>query len=83
MYVALTRAKDELTVNFPLRYHVNRYATDDKHVYAQISRFIEPIRELFHEPAAKVDAHTDPALVVAESVGVADEVDIALSALWS
>jgi len=79
MYVALTRAKDELTVNFPLRYHVNRYATDDKHVYAQISRFIEPVRELFVEPAAHTDAIADPLLV---AVGVADEVDLALSALW-
>ncbi len=82
MYVALTRAKDELTVNFPLRYHVNRYATDDKHVYAQISRFIEPVRELFHEPSAGIEPQLDPDLTLVGSVGVADEVDLALSALW-
>ncbi len=82
MYVALTRAKDELTVNFPLRYHVNRYATDDKHVYAQISRFIEPVRELFHEPANGLEPEVDPDPTLVGSVGVADEVDLALSALW-
>ena len=42
MYVALTRAKDELTIHVPLRFHVNRFASDDRHVYAQISRFLEP-----------------------------------------
>jgi DNA helicase-2/ATP-dependent DNA helicase PcrA len=81
MYVALTRAKDELTVNFPLRFHVNRHATDDRHVYAQLSRFIEPVRELFDEESAapEVDLRSDMAL---STVGVADEVDTLLAALW-
>jgi DNA helicase-2/ATP-dependent DNA helicase PcrA len=60
MYVALTRAKDELTVNFPLRFHVNRKANDDKHVYAQLSRFVEPVRHLFEEGGAsstRTDGH--------------------------
>ena len=82
MYVALTRAKDELTVDFPLRYHVNRYATDDRHVYAQISRFIEPVRELFDEPTPALQNDSETDLVLAGSVGVAGEVDVALAALW-
>jgi DNA helicase-2/ATP-dependent DNA helicase PcrA len=82
MYVALTRAKDELSVHFPLRFHVNRYANDDRHVYAQISRFIEPIRELFDEPSApSVGLDIESELQLA-GVGVADEVGLALSALW-
>ena len=84
MYVALTRAKDELTVNFPLRFHVNRYATDDRHVYAQLSRFIDPVRELFDEESDRreIDLRTpDPALAGA-TVGVADEVDTLLASLW-
>ena len=84
MYVALTRAKEELTVNFPLRFHVNRFATDDRHVYAQLSRFIEPVRELFDEQA--VSPKEEVALDVADAelapVGVADEVDSMLAALW-
>ena len=79
-YVAMTRAKDELTVNFPLRFHVNRRALDDKHVYAQLSRFVEPIRDLFHEPAAApVD---DDEIANLADVGLADEVDTSLSSLW-
>ena len=81
MYVALTRAKDELTVNFPLRFHVNRHANDDRHVYAQLSRFIDPVRELFDEVSAPpaVDLWADVDLA---TVGVADEVDTLLAALW-
>ncbi len=79
-YVAMTRAKDELTVNFPLRFHVNRRALDDKHVFAQLSRFIEPIRELFQEPAA--DPPTGDGFAAAADMGLADEVDVALSSLW-
>ncbi len=79
MYVALTRAKDELIINFPLRYHVNRYATDDKHVYAQMSRFIEPVRELFHQPATP----TKPEPLIAGSTSTVDEVDLDLASLWS
>ena len=82
MYVALTRAKDELTVNFPLRFHVNRHATDDRHVYAQLSRFIDPVRELFDEehPVAEPDRR-DPTADLA-TVGVSDEVDTLLASLW-
>ncbi|MBT5138008.1 MAG: ATP-dependent helicase [Acidimicrobiaceae bacterium] len=82
MYVALTRAKDELSVHFPLRFHVNRYANDDRHVYAQISRFIEPIRELFDEPSAPCVGLDIESEVQLAGVGVADEVDLALSSLW-
>jgi DNA helicase-2/ATP-dependent DNA helicase PcrA len=79
-YVALTRAKDELTVNFPLRFHVHRHATDDRHIYAQVSRFIDPIRHLFDEEASPVTTPLDQVDLV--DVGVADEVDAQLAALW-
>jgi DNA helicase-2/ATP-dependent DNA helicase PcrA len=88
MYVALTRAKDELTVNFPLRFHVNRHARDDRHVYAQLSRFIEPIRSLFDETGTGGQDAADAVGALADggasgSVGVADEVDAMLASLWS
>jgi ATP-dependent DNA helicase UvrD/PcrA len=82
MYVALTRAKDELTVNFPLRFHVNRLATDDRHVYAQLSRFIEPVRELFVEESAVREIDPSRSDIELATVGVADEVDAQLAALW-
>mgnify|MGYP001828112041 CR=1 FL=1 len=81
-YVALTRAKDELTVNFPLRFHVHRHATDDRHVYAQLSRFIEPVRSLFDERAEELDLISEPVQAPWCSVGVADEVDAMLTSLW-
>ncbi|GJM39490.1 MAG: DNA helicase [Acidimicrobiales bacterium] len=84
MYVALTRAKDELTVNFPLRFHVNRYATDDRHVYAQLSRFVDPVRELFDEETDRreIDLREPDAALAGATVGVADEVDTLLASLW-
>ncbi len=84
-YVALTRARDELTVNFPLRFHVHRHATDDRHVFAQLSRFIEPVRPLFDEcgPAGPPDPGGDPGRDAnLAAVGVADEVDVLLASLW-
>ncbi len=81
LYVAVTRAKAELTVSFPLRFHVNRFNTDDRHVYAQLSRFIEPVRHLFDETVT-VPADAEPELSFG-NVGVADEVDAMLTSLWS
>ncbi|MEM9654150.1 MAG: ATP-dependent helicase [Actinomycetota bacterium] len=81
LYVAVTRAKAELTVSFPLRFHVNRFNTDDRHVYAQLSRFIDPIRNLFDETVT-APADAEPELSFG-NVGVADEVDAMLTSLWS
>ncbi len=41
-YVALTRAKDRLYVLFPLRYYHRKYRMADTHLYAQLTRFVEP-----------------------------------------
>ncbi len=53
LYVAMTRAKDMLYVYFPLRYYHTRWATGDRHSYAQLSRFIaDTARHLFEERSA-------------------------------
>ncbi len=39
-YVAVTRARNSLDVYVPLRFHVNRNSSDDRHVWAQPSRFL-------------------------------------------
>ena len=49
MYVALTRARDVLSVYVPLRYHHKRAGVGDRHSYAPISRFLAPVRSLFDE----------------------------------
>ena len=82
LYVAVTRAKAELTVSFPLRFHVNRFANDDRHVYAQLSRFLEPVRDLFEETVSTA-ADDDTQVLSLGNVGVADEVDAMLTSLWS
>jgi DNA helicase-2/ATP-dependent DNA helicase PcrA len=41
-YVALTRARDVLEVNVPLRFHRHRARLDDLHDWAQASRFLSP-----------------------------------------
>lgn len=81
LYVALTRAKDELFVHAPLRFHVNRFGSDDRHLYAQMSRFIEPVRDRFEEVTASNDSLDEQAIELS-SVGVTDEVDTLLSSLW-
>lgn len=79
LYVALTRARDELTVSFPLRYHVQRYTGSDRHHLAQLSRFLQPIQDRFEAVTDEHDAATAP---VIDTVGVAVEVDVLLHSLW-
>ena len=80
LYVALTRAKEHLAVTYPLRYHIHRYGSDDRHHFAQLSRFLEPVRELFDEST------TDPGnaggdSIFLETIDLTDEVDILVDGL--
>lgn len=83
MYVALTRARDVLTLYAPLRYHHSR-SRGDRHSYAPISRFLSPLRHLFDQVGDGPDGQ-DPAssLDLRERVSLADEVDAATHSLWS
>jgi DNA helicase II / ATP-dependent DNA helicase PcrA len=40
-YVAVTRARDRLYLYAPLRMHHHRLAADDRHSYAQLTRFLD------------------------------------------
>ena len=40
-YVAVTRARDQLFLYAPMRLHHHRLAGDDRHSYAQLSRFLD------------------------------------------
>ncbi|HAS13408.1 MAG TPA: ATP-dependent DNA helicase, partial [Acidimicrobiaceae bacterium] len=42
LYVAVTRARDELHVHVPLRFHHHRNRLDDAHSTGQRSRFLTP-----------------------------------------
>ena len=39
-YVAVTRARDQLFLYAPMRLHHHRLASDDRHGYGQLSRFL-------------------------------------------
>jgi DNA helicase-2/ATP-dependent DNA helicase PcrA len=80
LYVAITRARSELTVSFPHRFHVNRFSTDDRHVYARLSRFLDPVRHLFDEKVELPPDDETRAFPLA-GVGVAEEVDAMLHSL--
>jgi DNA helicase II / ATP-dependent DNA helicase PcrA len=57
-YVALTRAKRDLRVYFPLRLYHRRNGFGDGHAYAQLTRFVSgPVYELFDK-----ETHTEVGL---------------------
>ena len=83
LYVAVTRARDVLNITFPLRYHVHRHGTDDRHLYAQLCRFLEPARHLFDERGTDDTPGVDPTRLDLTEVGIADEVDTFVHGLLS
>ncbi len=48
-YVAVTRARERLYVYFPLRYYSRRFGLGDRHLYAQLTRFLLPEAVRFFE----------------------------------
>jgi DNA helicase-2/ATP-dependent DNA helicase PcrA len=78
-YVATTRARDELAVYTPLRMPHHRRALDDRHSFAQQSRFLD---------AAAVDAmdvvETDrPGATPERAAGAAGVATPVLDDLWA
>jgi DNA helicase II / ATP-dependent DNA helicase PcrA len=83
-YVALTRARDELRVTFPLRYHRSNRGYEDRHWYAQLTRFLpEEVRGRFALETTYRDAGGDEAASRAPSDGRANGIDAMLAGLWS
>lgn len=81
LYVAMTRARDDLVLVQPMRYYVRGHAsTSDKHVYAPRSRFIS------EQDISAFELATPPApLTTAELVdGAAPRVDLkaAMRRMW-
>jgi len=81
-YVALTRARHALHVYFPLRYHRRNRGNEDRHLHAQLTRFLDDDalacfdrRSTWSDDAA---ADEPPALVAA-----ATAVETELRSLWS
>ncbi len=77
-YVAVTRARDELYMYAPLRMHLHRMSADDRHGYAQLTRFLSPAAQAVCEP---VDA-TPPEPVLPTIGPLSATVDAALDSLF-
>ncbi len=69
LYVALTRAKDDLQIYFPLRYYHRRMALEDPHSYAQLTRFISDDVRL-HLDERALEGTEEPRLPEREHTGV-------------
>jgi DNA helicase II / ATP-dependent DNA helicase PcrA len=77
-YVAVTRARDELYLYAPLRLHYHRTGRDDRHGYAQMSRFLDAAALARCESA---DA-APPEPVVPRVPQLAARIDAELESLW-
>src|SRR5215468_6914916 len=78
-YVAVTRARDQLFLYAPLRLHHHRLASDDRHGYGQLSRFLDPTALAACE---SVQAEP-PAPLLPRTGRLAARIDADLSALWT
>jgi DNA helicase-2/ATP-dependent DNA helicase PcrA len=80
-YVALTRARNNLWVHFPLRYYHRRMGLDDAHGYAQLTRFLPAhVRGLFEQRSW--GATEEDGRRRGPPLGSAERVDRWLSDLW-
>ena len=77
-YVAVTRARDQLYLYAPLRMHHHRMASDDRHGYGQLTRFLTPAA------LAECDAvdATPPEPVLPKIGPLAATIDAALDSLF-
>ncbi|MDP2181664.1 MAG: ATP-dependent helicase [Actinomycetota bacterium] len=83
MYVACTRARDDLYVTYPLRYYTQPFGRADPHGYAQRSRFVtDGVASLFRSVQAQPDAgEPETAAGAAGRVTTAD-IRAGLGSMW-
>jgi DNA helicase-2/ATP-dependent DNA helicase PcrA len=78
-YVAVTRARDQLFLYAPLRLHHHRLASDDRHGYGQLTRFLDG-----NALAACESVQAEPPAPLLPRTGqLAARIDADLSALWT
>ena len=77
-YVAVTRARDRLYLYAPLRMHHHRRAADDRHSYAQLTRFLDAAA-LSH---CEVTQAAPPRPTLTPAAPLAASVDRELASLW-
>ncbi len=77
-YVAVTRARDRLYLYAPLRMHHHRMARDDRHSYAQLTRFLDAAA-IAH---CEVIQASPSRLALTPIAPLAVRVDAELQSLW-
>ena len=84
LYVAMTRARNNLYAYAPLRYHYRPAGRDDAHGFGRLTRFLTPpvveLMDVMQPARAAADAAGDPAGAPVAS-GIA-AVDRMVAALW-
>jgi DNA helicase-2/ATP-dependent DNA helicase PcrA len=78
-YVALTRARDYLSVTFPQRFYHRRFGGDGRHSYAVPSRFLDPATDHFAQIIAGVPEEEGGAVSTGDGT---DTVAAVLESLW-
>jgi DNA helicase II / ATP-dependent DNA helicase PcrA len=84
LYVALTRARNELYAYAPLRYHHQHRGKRDKHGYAQLSRFLTPsVLATMDEELASPAVGLDEAVTIhGRGRERMDALDAVVAGLW-
>jgi len=84
LYVAMTRAKDELNLMVPQRFYVHQQSSmGDRHVYALRSRFIpEAILPLFEERTWPLACGSESGSDVNTAISVRVDLAAKMNALW-
>jgi DNA helicase II / ATP-dependent DNA helicase PcrA len=78
-YVAVTRARDQLFLYAPMRLHHHRLASDDRHSYGQLSRFLDHAALAACESVQAVP----PQPLLPHAGQLTARVDAGLDALWT
>jgi DNA helicase-2/ATP-dependent DNA helicase PcrA len=81
LYVAVTRARDELYMYAPLRMPYHRRGSDDRHGFAMVSRFVDDsvaaAMDVVEQPVHRASAPVGPQAAVD-----AAKISVDLSSLW-
>jgi DNA helicase-2/ATP-dependent DNA helicase PcrA len=72
LYVALTRARDELTLTYPQRYY--RRQRPHQHMYSVVSRFLDvpSVKRQLDERAPAIEVREDDVAAVTGAASVED-----------
>ncbi len=79
LYVAMTRARDSLTITYPQRFYHRRHGKDDAHSWAQPSRFLTGLSAVLDESSVERPVTINEFAPVDGPTQVA----VSLDALWS